>query len=199
VLAAQEPYQVTRPAQRADLAAPVGNPDELHPRPQLSADSVIVPIRPQPIDGMPSYHGVFVLAWDGTHRPTQVDVALAQIIVDRACAVVHDTRLATLLARERERARNLEIALESNREIGTAIGILMARELLTSTQAFDQLRQVSQNTHRKLRAVAGDVILTGKLDPSIGCAEAPGLRLALVEPDGHDRHDEHHVPGRAPE
>jgi GAF domain-containing protein len=67
--------------------------------------------------------------------------------------------------RYREHAANLEIALESNRQIGTAIGILMARELLTADQAFDRLRDASQRQHRKLREVAEDVTRTGELPP----------------------------------
>jgi hypothetical protein len=65
--------------------------------------------------------------------------------------------------RQRERAANLEVALESNRHIGTAIGILMAREVLTSDQAFDRLRAVSQRQHRKLRDVAEEVARVGEL------------------------------------
>jgi hypothetical protein len=65
--------------------------------------------------------------------------------------------------RQRERAANLEVALESNRHIGTAIGILMAREVLTSDQAFDRLREVSQREHRKLRDVAEEVARIGEL------------------------------------
>jgi AmiR/NasT family two-component response regulator len=34
----------------------------------------------------------------------------------------------------------------------------------TQEQAFDLLRQVSQNSHRKLAAVAADVTLTGVLE-----------------------------------
>jgi hypothetical protein len=65
--------------------------------------------------------------------------------------------------RQRERATNLEVALESNRHIGTAIGILMAREVLTADQAFDRLREVSQRQHRKLRDVAEEVARVGEL------------------------------------
>jgi hypothetical protein len=53
-----------------------------------------------------------------------------------------------------DKAMHLERALKSNREIGTAIGIPMARNLLTPEQAFDQLRIASQHVHRKLHHVA---------------------------------------------
>ncbi|MCW2495704.1 ANTAR domain-containing protein [Jatrophihabitans sp.] len=60
-------------------------------------------------------------------------------------------------------AANLEAALASNRQIGTAIGILMAHRRITEDGAFELLREVSQRQHRKLRAVADDVILTGTI------------------------------------
>jgi AmiR/NasT family two-component response regulator len=53
--------------------------------------------------------------------------------------------------------------LETNRDIGVAIGILMASKLVTKQQAFDALRITSQHTHRKLHLVALDVIETGEL------------------------------------
>ncbi len=64
---------------------------------------------------------------------------------------------------EQARASNLQTALDSNRQIGVAIGILMTRGLITREQAFDQLRTASQHLHRKLRDIAEDVIDTGEL------------------------------------
>lgn len=62
-----------------------------------------------------------------------------------------------------DRAENLSRALESNREIGVAIGILMARHRITREQAVGMLRVVSQDLNRKLRDVAADVARTGDL------------------------------------
>lgn len=62
------------------------------------------------------------------------------------------------------KARNLEVALETSRHIGVAIGILMTRFLLTQEQAFDLLRVASQHAHRKLRDIALEVIETGDLE-----------------------------------
>jgi GAF domain-containing protein len=80
-------------------------------------------------------------------------------------AVICGSFLGLLLrsARERERAVNLEIALETNRRIGIAVGILMARNLLTADQAFGRLRATSQRLHRKVRDIADEVISTGVL------------------------------------
>jgi len=67
------------------------------------------------------------------------------------------------LNRAEDKAANLERALSSNRQIGTAMGILMARLKLTDDQAFDLLRKVSQNRHRKLRDIAEEVAMTGEI------------------------------------
>ena len=66
-------------------------------------------------------------------------------------------------ATEQKRRANLEIALESSRIIGMAMGIVMSSRLCTADQAFDALRRVSQETNRKLRDVALDVTETGAL------------------------------------
>lgn len=57
--------------------------------------------------------------------------------------------------------QNLQQALQSNRRIGMAMGILIALHHLEEREAFDLLRAASQNTHTKLRDVAEEVILTG--------------------------------------
>jgi ANTAR domain/GAF domain len=62
-----------------------------------------------------------------------------------------------------DRAANLENALDSNREIGAAIGVLMAHHKITQQRAFTLLRQASQNLHIKLREVAAEVVDTGTL------------------------------------
>ena len=62
------------------------------------------------------------------------------------------------------RSANLELALTSNRQIGAAIGILMAVHKLTSEGAFALLREVSNKRNRSLRDVADQVVLTGTLD-----------------------------------
>jgi len=71
---------------------------------------------------------------------------------------------AVTAAHLRDRVANLERALNSNRDIGTAVGVLVAQHRLTRDQAFDLLRIASQNTNRKLHDVALDVIDTGAVD-----------------------------------
>lgn len=66
-------------------------------------------------------------------------------------------------ARTGDRADNLAIALETSREIGIAVGILIERHKITADQAFDLLRSASQRTHRKLRDLATNLAHTGEL------------------------------------
>ena len=65
----------------------------------------------------------------------------------------------------RERVADLEHALTDSREIGVAVGIVMARHRVTREQAFDLLRMAGQRTHRRVADVAADVITSGDLPP----------------------------------
>lgn len=67
-------------------------------------------------------------------------------------------------AQHRNQAEHLRKALESNRQIGVAMGVLMSRHRVTKQQAFDLLRIASQHSHRKLADIAMDVAETGLLD-----------------------------------
>jgi ANTAR domain/GAF domain len=67
----------------------------------------------------------------------------------------------TMLANDR--VRNLFRALESSREIGIAMGVLMHQHGLTQAQAFDVLRAASQDSNRRLADLANDVVDTGTL------------------------------------
>jgi ANTAR domain/GAF domain len=71
--------------------------------------------------------------------------------------------MAQLAALHQDLSIHLGRAVESNREIGVAMGILMANQRLTQEQAFTSLRIASQHLHRKLRDIAADVIYTGAL------------------------------------
>jgi hypothetical protein len=71
--------------------------------------------------------------------------------------------MALLAAARQDKTHHLTRALETSREIGVAMGILMANGLLTSAQAFDQLRTASSHLNCKLRDIAADVAATGAL------------------------------------
>ena len=78
--------------------------------------------------------------------------------VDEAAVLTAFASVALAAAIERDRAGNLEIALDSNREIGKAIGLLMASHKLTDEQAFDVLRRASQDLNRKLHDIAVEFV-----------------------------------------
>lgn len=78
--------------------------------------------------------------------------------------IAYVDQLRDELAKANARVVNLQIALNSSREIGQAVGILMAQYKVTADEGFDLLRQASQLTNRKLRELAAGVVHTGALD-----------------------------------
>ena len=100
--------------------------------------------------------GALVLYSDQPDYFTEPICRFAGVYADHAA-------IALAKVSDHERAENLETALQSNREIGMAIGILMARYGLTDHAAFDLLRVTSQHEHRKLREVAAETVYSGEL------------------------------------
>ena len=80
---------------------------------------------------------------------------------------------AVLLFQTRGQADGLRVALDSSRQIGAAIGILMAYHKVTETEAFNLLRVASQHRHIKLRDIALQVVETGALPKVRGANTAP--------------------------
>jgi hypothetical protein len=94
-----------------------------------------------------------------SHKPgafAAADLATASVFAPFAA-------LAVQSAVHQQDVDNLEAALTSSRQVGTAIGILMARDLVSSDEAFERLRRASQDLNRKLRDIAAEVALTGDL------------------------------------
>lgn len=81
--------------------------------------------------------------------------------------------MALLAAARQDHINQLTHALEYNRQIGVAMGILMASGKLTQHTAFDQLRTASQNLNRKLAGIAADVTRTGHLPRQARRARSP--------------------------
>ncbi len=79
------------------------------------------------------------------------------LLLAAQCALLVSAHLAS------DRADNLLQALGTNREIGVAMGVLMARHQLTQEQAFVMLRVASQDTNRKLADVAREAAETGEV------------------------------------
>jgi GAF domain-containing protein len=71
---------------------------------------------------------------------------------------------AAIAVADAQKLRHAAIALVNRDILGQAKGILMERFKITAEQAFDVLAQVSQDTNRKVYAVAEDLTRTGTLD-----------------------------------
>jgi GAF domain-containing protein len=65
----------------------------------------------------------------------------------------------------RERADSLRRGLESNREVGKAIGLLMSAHQIGSEDAFELLRKASNDMNMKLTEVAREVIENAERRP----------------------------------
>ncbi len=81
--------------------------------------------------------------------------------VDRAVLVPVAGQAALALSTVR-RVANLTVALDSRDLIGQAKGVLMERYRITADTAFGILVRASQDTHRKVREVAGMITETGE-------------------------------------
>ena len=83
------------------------------------------------------------------------------------------TALCTHVALALDRAallnqvHNLQLALDSNRQIGAAAGILMTCQQINYSDALNRMRKASQDSNCKLCDVAAEVLHTGQL-PAIG-------------------------------
>lgn len=58
----------------------------------------------------------------------------------------------------RQHAEQMEEALRSSRTIGAAIGLIMGSRQVSDTEAFDVLKLASQNSNRKLRELAAELV-----------------------------------------
>jgi GAF domain-containing protein len=71
--------------------------------------------------------------------------------------------VAVSAAQQQHKAEHLDHALASSRQIGVAMGILMAYHRCTEEEAFLALRNASNRLNIKLRDVAAQVVQTGDL------------------------------------
>ncbi|MGY1777829.1 ANTAR domain-containing protein [Geodermatophilus sp. SYSU D00804] len=100
---------------------------------------------------------------DGRSRPSRGETSAAvAAALERAADQV--ARMEKNLLVADEQMAHLRTALESNRRIGMAIGILMALRKVDEEAAFGLLRTASSHRNVKLRQVAEEVIRTGTVD-----------------------------------
>ena len=84
--------------------------------------------------------------------------ALDQHSIDQGIVLASFVSVAMLAADERQAANTLRDGLRSNREIGKAIGLMMAFHKISDAEAFDMLRVASQEMNIKLSEVARQVV-----------------------------------------
>ncbi len=77
---------------------------------------------------------------------------------DQAIILAAFASVAVSTLHHREEVRTLSQGLESNREIGKAVGLLMAFHKVPDVGAFDMLRKASQDMNIKLVEVAREVV-----------------------------------------
>lgn len=109
------------------------------------------------------------LAVDGDDRITACPFEAVHDLEGRAA-------LLEVLQEKATQVATLTEALESNRRIGIAIGIVMVRLAVESEVAFGAIREVSMSSNRKLHSVAEDVIRDGALSLRRGGRRAPERR-----------------------
>ena len=77
---------------------------------------------------------------------------------DVGAVIASFASVALMAIRAREEAATLRQGLQSNREIGKAVGLLMAAHHISGQEAFELLRSTSQELNMKLAHVASQVI-----------------------------------------
>ena len=83
--------------------------------------------------------------------------ALTQEAADVGAVLAAFTSVALAAAERQTSAENLRRGLESNREIGKAIGLLMAAHKINDEEAFHLLRSASSRTNTKLATLADTI------------------------------------------
>ena len=84
--------------------------------------------------------------------------AFASEAVDNAAILAAFASVALSGAGHAARAEQLEVGMATNREIGAAVGILMATHNISQDQAFELLSNASQRLNRKLRDIASGIV-----------------------------------------
>lgn len=84
--------------------------------------------------------------------------ALTARSADQGAVLASFASVSLLALRAREEAESLRQGLQSNREIGKAVGLLMAAHRVSAEEAFAILRRTSQDLNMKLVHVAAQVV-----------------------------------------
>lgn len=86
----------------------------------------------------------------------RADASEAQALIDRD--MIAELQRDGVISQQH--ADQMDEALKSSRTIGAAIGLIMGSRDMTEEQAFAVLRSASQNSNRKLRELAAELVAT---------------------------------------
>jgi hypothetical protein len=128
------------------------------------------------------YVGSLLARRSGGGQVNDLDAEMVHALVDYAARVVAAERLAQQVKAHRTRVERLEEALVTNREIGVAIGIVMAAQRCNARDAFATLRAASQNGNRKVRDIAAQITYTGELPMIRTTGVAPRRATRMSHP-----------------
>jgi GAF domain-containing protein len=101
---------------------------------------------------------------DDGHRSGALNVfadrtdAFDQDSVAQATILASFSSVALSAARQSTLAQQYQEGMATNREIGAAVGILMATHKISQAAAFDMLSGASQRLNRKLRDIAASIV-----------------------------------------
>lgn len=112
---------------------------------------------PLPMEGLQAGLNIYATEANAFNDATRAAAREFAQSAAAAIANMHDYQTA------RDRADDLEVALQSRAVIDQAKGILMERDKLTADQAFQTLARASQMANVKLRAIADHLVHTGEL------------------------------------
>jgi signal transduction histidine kinase/DNA-binding response OmpR family regulator len=123
--------------------------------------------------------GLAAGADDYITKPFSSQELLARVHANHELAQLREAAVS----RADARGDQIRAGLESNRAIGTAVGILMANHRLTAGSAFQLLVEASQHSNRKLRDIAADVTITGRLPLRPALADELLIRVTGTKVD----------------
>jgi hypothetical protein len=89
---------------------------------------------------------------------SDADGGLTSESVDQGVVLASFMTVALIASQERRAAETLRAGLQSNREIGKAVGLMMAFHKISDEEAFQMLRKASQDMNLKLTDVARQVV-----------------------------------------
>ena len=144
-----------RKANRADIDSLLGRADEAnHDRRHSRADGWAGVLRADAADRRADASEE--LSTDDRRRIGDLE---AHVDIDRA--MILELQADGLISQKH--AAQLQEALSTARRIGAAVGIVMANRKVTEAEAFLTLTRASQNSNRKVRVIAEELVDTGDI------------------------------------